>query len=128
MKSILFWILPPLVGAFIGYVTNLVAIKMLFRPLKKVRLFGFDLPFTPGIFPKERHKLAESIGRMVEQELLTPGVLRERLAREEVREKIGTTLSDYTDQMLARPLSYWLEERPGDFPIKEILKNFFTIH
>ena len=126
MNNILFWVLPPLVGAFIGYVTNLVAIKMLFRPLNKVRLFGLPLPFTPGILPKERHKLADSIGRMVEQELLTSEVLRERLARTEVREKIGSTLGTYTEQLLQRPLSGWLEESDDTFLLNEVLSGFIN--
>ena len=126
MNSILFWIIPPVVGAVIGYVTNLVAIKMLFRPLNEVRLLNHRLPFTPGILPRERAKLAESIGGMVERELLTPGVLRERLGRTEVRENIGQALSGYSGQLLDRPLSYWLENRDEDFPLKEILRDFFN--
>jgi len=124
MKDILFWVLPPIVGAIIGYTTNVVAIRMLFRPLREIRVSGIRVPFTPGILPKERHKLADSIGRMVEQELLTPGVIRERLARTEVRDKLSSTLGGFTEQMLDRPLSYWLEDRPDDFPISEILKDF----
>ena len=123
MKDILFWILPPIIGAFIGYVTNLVAIKMLFRPLKKVKLLGISLPFTPGILPRERHKLAESIGRMVEQELLTSEVLRERLARTEVRGKIKDNLGAYTGQILTRPLSLLLEDKSG-LPISEMASDF----
>ena len=126
MKEILFWVLPPLVGAFIGYITNMVAIKMLFRPLKTVKLFGLPLPFTPGILPKERHKLAESIGRMVEQELLTPEVLRGRLAKEEVQETIGNALSGYTGDMLDRPLSSFAEEKQDDFPLAEVFGNFIN--
>ena len=124
-KDILFWVLPPVVGALIGYVTNAVAIKMLFRPLKELRLFGIRLPFTPGILPRKRHKLADSIGRMVEHELLTPEVLRERLARAEVRGNIGNALGGYTAQMLDRPLSAWLEGS-GDFPLSELLNDFFN--
>jgi uncharacterized membrane protein YheB (UPF0754 family) len=128
MKSILFWIIPPLAGAFIGYFTNLVAIKMLFRPLAAVRLFGFRLPFTPGILPRERHKLADSIGRMVEQELLTAGVLRERLARADVREKIEGAIDSYTGAILERPLSGLVNVEPkegdADFPISALLRDF----
>ena len=127
MKGYLFWILPPLVGAFIGYVTNLVAIKMLFRPLREIRVFGIRLPFTPGILPRERRKLAESIGDMVERELLTAGVLRERLAKTEVRANIGTAVGSYTNQILQRPVSSWLESRSDDspgFPLAGLLKDF----
>ena len=58
MNSLLVWCIPPLAGAVIGYVTNAVAIKMLFRPLTEIRVFGIRLPFTPGILPRHRHKLA----------------------------------------------------------------------
>ena len=126
MNNVLFWLLPPLIGAFIGYITNLVAIKMLFRPLRQIRLLSLPLPFTPGILPKERHKLADSIGRMVEQELLTSEVLRERLARTEVREKIGSTLGNYTDQLLARPLASWLEDRSDSFLLNDFLNDFIN--
>jgi len=130
MRDVLFWVIPPVVGAVIGYVTNAVAIKMLFRPLKEVRLLGKRVPFTPGILPRERHKLADSIGRMVEQELLTSEVLRERLARIEVREGIKDSLGAYTDKMLARPLSFYVEKKaetsfPGDdLPLAELVSDF----
>ncbi|MDR1803426.1 MAG: DUF445 family protein [Treponema sp.] len=130
MRDVLFWVIPPVVGAVIGYVTNAVAIKMLFRPLNEIRLLGRRLPFTPGILPRERHKLADSIGRMVEQELLTSEVLRERLAKTEVREKIKGTLCAYTDQMLAKPLSFYVEKKaetsfPGDdLPLAELVSDF----
>ena len=136
LKKALYWIIPPLIGAIIGYVTNAVAIRMLFRPFKEIRIFGFRLPFTPGILPRKRHKLAESIGRMVEQELLTPGVLRERMAKNEVRGKLENTLSSYTDRLLERPLEHWLKDpnensnedsndsSNNEFPIAELVKDF----
>jgi uncharacterized membrane protein YheB (UPF0754 family) len=107
MNSLLLWIIPPAIGALIGYVTNAVAIKMLFRPLTEKRIFGIRIPFTPGILPRERRKLADSLGRMVERELLTPEILKERLARPEVREKIGKSVSEYTAKLLTQPLSGW---------------------
>nr|AGS52375.1 hypothetical protein [uncultured bacterium contig00077] len=93
------FLIPPVVGAFIGYSTNVVAIKMLFRPLKEARLFGLRLPFTPGILPKQRYRLSQSIGAMVERELLTPQVIRARLAQEDVRIKIKEAISQFTDKI-----------------------------
>ncbi len=60
------------VGGVIGYITNWLAIKMLFRPYKAVKLFGWQLPFTPGVIPKERYRLSESIGSVITSDLLTP--------------------------------------------------------
>ncbi|MCL2229493.1 MAG: DUF445 family protein [Treponema sp.] len=77
--NVLLFVVPPIAGFLIGYLTNVLAIKMLFRPLKEIRLLGIRLPFTPGILPRQRKKLAVNIGEMVERELLTAEVLRKRL-------------------------------------------------
>jgi uncharacterized membrane protein YheB (UPF0754 family) len=99
MNVYLIWLVPPLVGAVIGYITNAVAIKMLFRPLKEVRVFGFRLPFTPGILPRQRHKLAENIGVVVEQQLLTAEIVAKRLRQEDVRESLKTVIAGHTEQL-----------------------------
>ena len=100
MNPIILFFIPPVIGALIGYSTNIVAIRMLFRPLKEIRIFGVKLPFTPGILPKQRHRLAQSIGAMVERELITPEILRQRLARDDVREKVKNTISLFTENLL----------------------------
>ena len=69
----------PLIGAVIGYATNWVAVKMLFRPREEIRLFGWRLPFTPGVIPKGKGRLARAVGRAVEKQLLTEEVLKEVL-------------------------------------------------
>jgi uncharacterized membrane-anchored protein YjiN (DUF445 family) len=104
VKALFFLFTPPLVGALIGYVTNAVAIKMLFRPLKPVKFFGVRLPFTPGVLPKERHKLADSIGSMVERKLLTPEILRNRFLKEDVRAALNGSIAAYTARVLECPL------------------------
>jgi len=86
MNRLLFFAIPPFAGAIIGYITNAIAIKMLFRPLNPVRVFGIRLPFTPGILPRQRERLAQSIGAMVERELLTAEVLRSRLANVDIKD------------------------------------------
>ena len=111
MKTLLLFTIPPAVGAIIGFVTNVVAIRMLFRPLKEIRFLGVRLPFTPGILPKQRHKLAQSIGAMVERELLTPEILRLRLARDDVRGQIKNALSLFTEKFLNKTPNELLEGR-----------------
>lgn len=111
MKTLLLFTIPPVAGAIIGFVTNVVAIRMLFRPLREIRFLGVRLPFTPGILPKQRHKLAQSIGAMVERELLTPEILRLRLAREDVRAQIKNALSLFTEKILNKTPAELLEGR-----------------
>jgi len=102
MNLLLLFIVPPIAGAIIGFVTNVIAIRMLFRPLKEVRIFGVRLPFTPGILPRQRKKLALSIGSMVERELLTPEILRDRLLRDDVRDKVRQAISAFTENILEK--------------------------
>jgi uncharacterized membrane protein YheB (UPF0754 family) len=124
MKTVLLLAVPPLVGAVIGFITNVVAIKMLFRPLREIRIFGFRLPFTPGILPRQRGKLADSIGAMVERELLTADILRRRLQRDDVREGVKKSISRYTDQFLNLPLEALL--KPSDSsPLKDMALSVF---
>lgn len=52
------WIIKPIIGAFIGYVTNDITVRMLFRPLNSVYIGKFHVPFTPGIIPKGKGRLA----------------------------------------------------------------------
>ncbi len=55
----------PVVGAVIGYITNDIAIRMLFRPHKAVYVFGRRLPFTPGIVPRRKDQLAAILGEAI---------------------------------------------------------------
>jgi len=102
VRTILLYLVPPAAGAIIGFVTNAIAIRMLFRPLAEIRILGIRLPFTPGILPRQRGRLAQSIGGMVERELLTPEILRQRLGREDVREKIRQMISLFTENILEK--------------------------
>jgi uncharacterized membrane protein YheB (UPF0754 family) len=77
---------------------------MLFRPLKPVFIFGLRVPFTPGILPRQRHKLANSIGSMVERELLTAETLKARLHRSDVREGMLRSIGRYTERLLNSPI------------------------
>jgi len=105
MNSIAFWIVPPVVGAVIGYVTNDIAIKMLFRPLAEKRILGVRIPFTPGILPRQRKKLAQNIGSMVSRELLTDAIVRDRLRSPEFRVMLERSVSGYTERLLNLPMS-----------------------
>ena len=105
LRDILPWVTPPVIGAVIGYVTNDIAIRMLFRPLAPIRLFGLRLPFTPGIFPKERHALSRSIGRMVSRELITEEALRTQIRSEKARAALAQSVARLSAQVLATPLS-----------------------
>lgn len=78
----------PLVGGLIGLITNGIAIRMMFRPLKPVYIGKFKLPFTPGLIPKERERLAKSIGDVISRELLNKDTLKDTLLSESMKEHL----------------------------------------
>ena len=72
LSRILLYISPPILGGLIGYYTNDIAIKMLFRPYKAVYLFGQKVPFTPGLIPSNQERLGQNIANAIMKSLLTP--------------------------------------------------------
>lgn len=91
----------PVIGAIIGYATNWIAVKMLFRPHKEVRVMGWKLPFTPGVIPKGQGRLARAVGRAVEEQLLTREVLEEELLSEEKTQKMKEMVGDWVETQKA---------------------------
>ncbi|MCR9245998.1 MAG: DUF445 family protein [bacterium] len=61
------WITIPAIGALIGFSTNWLAVKMIFRPLKPRRLLFFRLH---GLVPRRQAELAKAIGRIVGNHLI----------------------------------------------------------
>jgi uncharacterized membrane protein YheB (UPF0754 family) len=85
-------IIPVFVGAVIGYITNWLAIKMLFRPYREKKILGFKLPFTPGLIPKEKERIAKSVGDTVGIHLLTPEAIKQVLSNNGTNEQVDLWL------------------------------------
>lgn len=90
-------LIPPAIGAVIGYITNDIAIKMLFHPRKPIYIGKWQVPFTPGLIPKEKSRVARSIGRVVSTQLLNKDTLTNVLTSEEMTGKIRSALQKLVD-------------------------------
>lgn len=99
------------VGAFIGGITNSLAIKMLFRPYRPIYIAGKRLPFTPGLIPKRREELAEQLGRMVVEHLLTADGLRRKLNDESFIRDMTNYVQEEVEKWLQsdQTVAGWLE-------------------
>ena len=82
------FLIPPLIGAVIGYFTNLIAVKMLFFPHEEKRFFGRRVPFTPGAIPKGKARLAKAAGEIVQNDLITKEDISDRMLTEEVEKPL----------------------------------------
>lgn len=73
----------PIVGAVIGLCTNYIAVVMLFHPKNEIKVFGHTLPFSPGAIPKEKKRIARSVGDIVAHDLLTQEDIEEKCLKSE---------------------------------------------
>lgn len=80
LSTLWLFVAPPVVGGIIGYFTNDIAIKMLFRPYRALYLGKQRIPFTPGLIPRNQERLAKRISDTIMGSLLTPDELQ-KLAR-----------------------------------------------
>lgn len=99
------------IGALIGGVTNSLAIKMLFRPYKAYYIGRFKVPFTPGLIPKRRGELAEQLGNMVVDHLITPESLQKKIMNEEFQRDVIEWLKEETEPVFhsEKTVNEWLE-------------------
>ena len=105
----------PLIGALIGYLTNWLAVKMLFRPLHPKKLGKWTLPFTPGVIPRRKDALAASMGKVVEEQLFTLEDLGATVASERVERLVADRVVEGFHQWTAdRNLSEVLEQVLGE--------------
>lgn len=88
-------ILAPVIGGIIGYITNDIAIRMLFRPHKAKYIFGLHIPFTPGIIPKEKDRIADAIGNVISENLMNSEVLQRYLLSEDIKNKLSDSIDNY---------------------------------
>lgn len=95
----------PLVGAGIGWFTNHLAVKMLFRPKRPVRFAGLTIQ---GLIPRRREDLAESVAEIVEQELVGGDDIARALQSGAFRDR----LTEVLDERLAQLLREKLARRP----------------
>lgn len=102
-------IIEPLIGTIIGFGTNYIAIKMLFRPYKPIKIGKFTLPFTPGVIPKRKEKLAQALGNAISNQLFTSEDIKNIFLSEKVK-----------NQVIDNVIKLILSE---DLTIKELLLN-----
>lgn len=74
----------PVMGLIIGYITNNIAIKMLFRPHSAKYIGSHRVPFTPGLIPKEKERIATTLGSVISNELLSSDTMYDALLSDKI--------------------------------------------
>ena len=85
------------IGAGIGWITNYVAIKMLFRPYNEV---NFGLFKIQGLIPKRKHEIGETLAEIIQQELVSIKDIVDSMDKKAIEEKIEVTVKNMLDDKL----------------------------
>ena len=132
-------IIIPVISAFIGWITNWVAIKMLFHPREPKKILGITFQ---GIFPKRQVQFAQKLGKVISSELVSfddieqkvtdPNNLKrimpvvekhiEYFLKEKLKEKMPMIGMFLGEQTISQFKTIFVEELEELFPV--IMKNY----
>ncbi len=111
-------IILPIIGALIGWFTNVLAVKLIFRPINIISLplTGFKIQ---GLIPKRKAEIARSIGETVEKELLSIEDIVDRMTDSLDKNHIIRIIKIKIQEVVSQKI-------PSFFPhsIKELIVNY----
>ena len=110
MKQLLVMVL---ISGAIGWITNWVAIKMLFRPHKEI---NFGLFKIQGLIPKRKAEIGTGIASIIQNELISVKDVISNIDREEFSKRLNKLIDDVLDKNLKKKVK-------EKFPL---LQMFFT--
>ena len=120
MEIIRFFVMV-LIGGLIGWLTNKVAIKMLFRPVNPVRILFFTFQ---GVFPKRKDIMAISLADTIEKELLSKEVILDKILNEENMESVKKNVMDALLEKLIEKVPSMVRMFLGN-NVDQMIKDFF---
>jgi uncharacterized membrane protein YheB (UPF0754 family) len=91
----------PLISAFIGWITNRIAIKMLFHPLNPKKIFGITLQ---GVIPKHQKSMAQQIGSYMSRELFSFDAIEQKITSKENISRLMPVIELHIDEFLRNKL------------------------
>ena len=95
-------ILIPIISGLIGWVTNFIAVKMLFHPKQPINIFGYKIQ---GLIPKRKNELAQRIGNIVQKELVSHQQIMELLNDPIAQKGMQVIIEKKIEEFLATKLS-----------------------
>ena len=110
------------VGASIGYITNYIAIKMLFRPYKPVKIGSLTV-FPQGIIPREKASLAKKVGGVVRDYILSEDEIKKIVTSKEVKEEIENFLDEKIEALLDKDIQEFITKEEIAEKFAEIIEN-----
>jgi len=116
-----YYFLIPIIGAIIGYFTNYIAVKMLFRPLLPINIPIFNISIQ-GLLPSRRDELAVSIAESIESNLLSIDTIIEEFDKELIKEELNIIIKETIEKKINDNFKYVMPKMLKDVS-REILTD-----
>ncbi|NPA10884.1 MAG: DUF445 family protein [Epsilonproteobacteria bacterium] len=92
------------IGALIGYVTNYVAIKLLFRPYNPVKIGNFTV-FPQGVIPREKETLAKKVGSVVKEYILSEEEIKKIVLQPQVQSELNEFIEAKITELFSKNIT-----------------------
>ncbi len=106
------------IGALIGWVTNLIAIKLLFRPFESIEIPKLNIKIQ-GLIPKRRMEVATSIGETIENDLVSIEDIISRLMDTHNKEEVSLLIKNKINNIINQRLPVIIPSS-----IREMIKKY----
>lgn len=117
MSNIFKIVLLASIGGIIGYVTNVLAIKLIFRPIKAIKIPILNLEIV-GLIPKRRNEIAKNIGEIIQDEFLSMDDILESIMTESDKEKVTEYIKVKIKNLAQEKMSF------VPFPIRSMFEGY----
>lgn len=109
----------PIIGAIIGWIASRIALRMLFRPINPINVFGFKIQ---GVLPKRRTEFAHAIGHTMQKEFGFHNDIKNVLTDERHLESFKGAIKNAVDNFVERRLTFTSPLLTSFLPYGAILK------
>ncbi len=134
INTIIILILIPVISALIGYFTNYIAIKSLFRPYTPISILGFKFQ---GVISRRREKIAQKLSKTISNYLISTQDIKEKVQEEGNLSKLEIKLTKVVKENIlnnlplmvkpmAEPLVNNILEKEGKNIIISLLDEFLS--
>ena len=87
MNNIIRILILAIIGGLIGYITNVIAIKLIFRPINPIKIPILNIEII-GMIPKRKTEIATNIAMVVEEQFISVDEITDNIITEQDKQHI----------------------------------------
>ncbi len=111
-----------IIGSLIGWITNVIAIKMLFIPRKPIKILFWNFQ---GVLPKRKLEIAKNISKVINEELLPVDELSEIANMKEVHSKVATIIASNITSKIVNFFPQFIAEKIDSKILEYFYRNIY---